>query len=281
MQSPPHLISTAAAEPATSLEANTTRRVPQVDVRRQVLQHLATPQEDTRFSDSYLSRQVRQATGCQPHEVMEALWGLVADGLVYLDPSGQGSGTDNWQWKLSADGRTAAAGGAWEPRDPEGYLRRLRREAPGLDDLAVRYVQEALQAFNARCYLACSVMLGVASEQAFRGLAEAFVTITDGHDGKLGRLLLNPRSTYAARFEEFRKRLAPVRLELPHDLADVLTLDAVAELLRVTRNSVGHPTGADVDEDTARVHLQMAALYLRKMTDLRQHFERQERPPGD
>jgi SpoVK/Ycf46/Vps4 family AAA+-type ATPase len=116
-------------------------------------------------------------------------------------------------------------------------------------------------------------MLGVASEQAFRGLAEAFVA-TGNQDGKLSRLLLNPRSTYAARFEEFRKRLEPLRSDLPHDLADVLTLDAVAELLRVTRNSVGHPTGADVDEDTARVHLQMAALYLRKMTDLREHFER-------
>lgn len=128
----------------------------------------------------------------------------------------------------------------------------------------MRYVREALRAFNARCYLACSVMLGVASEQAFRGLAEAFVAANGEQGGKLGKLLLNPRSTYATRFEEFRKRLEPLRSALPHDLADVLTLDAVAELLRVTRNSVGHPTGADVDEDTARVHLQMAGLYLER-----------------
>lgn len=206
---------------------------------------------------------------------MEALWGLVADGLVYLDPEGQGSGTDNWRWKLSTDGLDAAGGGAWEPRDLEGFLSRLRRDAPGLDELARQYVREALRAFNARCYLACSVMLGVASEQAFRGLAEAFVAAGDGPESKLARLLLNPRSTYAARFEEFRKRLEPLRSALPHDLADVLTLDAVAELLRVTRNSVGHPTGAVVDEDTARVHLQMAGLYLRKMTDLRDYFARQ------
>lgn len=253
----------------------TTRSVLGVNVRRQVLQHLATPEPDNRFGAPYLSRYLQNATGCRPHEAMEALWGLVADGLIFLDPSGQGSGTDNWRWMLSADGRAAAAGGAWEPRDPEGYLSRLRRKAPKLDGLALRYVQEALQAFNARCYLACSIMLGVASEQAFRGLAEAFVATADTQGGKLKGLLLNPRSTYAARFDEFRKRLEPVRADLPYDLADVLTLDAVADLLRVTRNSVGHPTGADVDEDTARVHLQMAALYLRKMTDLRQHFARQ------
>lgn len=75
-------------------------------------------------------------------------------------------------------------------------------------------------------------------------------------------MLLNPRSTSSIRFEEFRKRLKPLRSALPHDLADVLRLDAVAELLRVSRNSVGHLTGADVDADTARVHLQMAGPVL-------------------
>lgn len=94
-------------------------------------------------------------------------------------------------------------------------------------------------------------------------------------------MLLNPRSTSSIRVEEFRKRLKPLRSALPHDLADVLRLDAVAELLRVSRNSVGHPTGADVDADTARVHLQMAGLYLRKMTDLRGHFEGQAAGSAD
>lgn len=134
---------------------------------------------------------------------------------------GRTTGNGSYQ---RTDGLAAAGGGAWEPRDPEGYLSRLRGEAPGLDDLAVRYVREALRAFNARCYLACSVMLGVASEQAFRGLAEAFVAVNGEQDGKLSKLLLNPRSTYATRFEEFRRRLDPLRSALPHDLADVLTL---------------------------------------------------------
>jgi len=101
----------------------------------------------------------------------------------------------------------------------------------------VRYVQEALRAFNARCYLACSVMLGVASEQAFRGLAEAFVAANGEQDGKLGKLLLNPRSTYATSLRGVPQAPRAAALGPPHDLADVLTLDAVAELLRVTRNA--------------------------------------------
>ncbi len=243
-----------------------------VDVRTEVLQQMGTPYAETRFSGGYLPRNVREATGCPEHEVWEALWGLVADGLVYLDPAGQGSSTDNWRWKLSAVGRQVVSGGPWEPRDPEGYIRRLRRDVPDLDPLALRYVEEALRAFNARCYLASSVMLGVAAEQVFAGLAAAFVEADASRAGQLGKLLANPRSTYFARFQEFRRRLEPRRPDLPEDLADVLTLDAVGDLLRITRNAAGHPSGQIIDEHTARTHLQMAALYLRKMTALGQYF---------
>ena len=69
-----------------------------------------------------------------------------------------------------------------------------------------------------------------------------------------------------------RKQLEPIRIELPGGLADTVTLDAVADLLRVTRNEAGHPTGADIDEDTAYTHLQMAARYIQKMTDLQEHL---------
>jgi len=48
----------------------------------------------------------------------------------------------------------------------------------------------------------------------------------------------------------------------------------VGDLLRVTRNGAGHPTGQHVDEETARAHLQIAALYLRKMTALERYFAR-------
>lgn len=230
-----------------------------VAARDQVLQKLATPDADTRFGRSYLPASVRQATGCQEHEAWEALWGLVADGLVYLDPAGQA--TDNWRWRLSAAGIRVVSGWPWEPRDPEGYLRRVRREVPDLDPLAMRYLEEALRAFNARCYLATSVMLGVASEQVFTGLVSAYVQAQESGSAQLGKLLTNPRATYFARFQEFRKRFEPRRQELPDELGDVLTLDAVGDLLRITRNAAGHPTGQDIDEDTARTHLQMAALY--------------------
>lgn len=247
-----------------------------MDARSGVLQHLSTPGADSRFA--YLPAAVRSATGRREHEVWEAVWGLVADGLLYLDPEGPGTGTDNWRCKLSAAGIRVISGGPWEPSDPEGYLRRLRRQVPTLDPLAERYVEEALRAFNARCYLATSVMLGVASEQVFNRLAAAFVGSGLAGD-KLARLIDDPAKTYFARFQELRKRLEPIRDDLPENLGEVLTLDAVGELLRVTRNAAGHPSEQLLDEETARTHLQMAVLYLTKMIAVAEHFSAHEQPP--
>src|SRR4051812_13434494 len=102
-----------------------------MDVPTALLQRLVTPGTDNRFNPAYLVNPVAQQVGCPPHEVWEALWGLVGDGLIYLD--GQGP-VDNWHWRPSQIGIKAATGGIWEPRDPEGYLGRLRRFEPASDE---------------------------------------------------------------------------------------------------------------------------------------------------
>ncbi len=242
-----------------------------VDVRRAVLQRLGGG-GDSRFGLPYLVGSIRQQTGCSDASVWEALWGLVGDGLVYLDTAGQGSGSDNWQWRLSADGRRVAEGGTWEPRDPDGYLARIHGEIPDLDELVQLYLTEALQAFNGRCYLATSVMLGVAAERAFLVMAQAYATSYMAGAPAMAKELSKARSNYFALWTEFRKRIEPVRQDLPDGLADALTLDAIADLIRLTRNEVGHPTGRQIDEDTARVHLTIAPMYLRKMHQLAAHF---------
>ena len=231
-----------------------------------------------RVGRPYLVGRIHQETGCPETEVWEALWGLVGDGFVYLDTAGQGSGTDNWQWRLSSDGQRFATGGSWEPRDPDGYLDRLHREIPDLDELVELYLTEALQSFNARCFLATSVMLGVAAERAFLVMAQKYAASSVAGAVAMRKELAKPRGNYFALWTEFRKRIEPIRQELPNGLADALTLDAIADLIRLTRNEVGHPTGRQIDEDTARVHLTIAPMYLRKMHQLAAHFA--ERPEG-
>lgn len=242
-----------------------------MDVRRHTIELLATPRGDTRFGSSYLPANIVARSGCRLHEAHAALWGLLAEGVAYLDPGQQGP--DNWHWRLTEVGLLAASGGTWEPRDPDGFLRRLRTRAPDVDPAALVYLDEALRAFNARCYLSSSVMLGVAAEQVFIGLARAVVAAVGARATKLGTALDNPRSSQNTRFDELRKVLESDRATLPQGLADPLTLDAVTDLLRVTRNDAGHPSGVQIDEDTARTHLAVAGGYLAKMTELRNHFE--------
>lgn len=242
-----------------------------VDVRRAVLERLATGGA-SRFGRPYLVGTLQRELRCSEADVWEALWGLVGEGLVYLDTNGQGSGTDNWEWRLSAVGKRAAQGGSWEPRDPDGYLKRIRREIPHLDELVELYLTEALRSFNGKCYLATSVMLGVAAERAFLVMAQSYAASSVPAAPGMAKELAKPRSNYFALWTEFRKRIEPVRQDLPDGLADALTLDAIADLIRLTRNEVGHPTGRQVDEDTARVHLTIAPIYLRKMHRLADHF---------
>lgn len=240
------------------------------EVRRAVLAYLGRG-TDPRFSRHYVVANVHQQTGCSETEVWEALWGLVGEGLLYLDTAGQQSSTDNWRWCLSADGRHVVKGGTWEPRDSQGYLARIRGEIPDLDNLVALYITEALRAFNGRCYLAASVMLGVAAERAFLVMAQSYGVSSMAGAPAIARELAK-RGNYFALWREFRKRIEPVRQDLPNGLADALTLDAVADLIRLTRNEVGHPTGRQIDEDTARVHLTIAPIYLRKMQLLSAHF---------
>lgn len=226
---------------------------------------------DCRFGESYFPLESAHALDARLIDVYEALWAMLGEGVIYLNPDGQGSGMSNWRWTLSDIGRQIAKTGTWEPYDPDGYLRRLRDQSH-LAAEALAYVEEALRAFNARCYLASSVMLGVAAEQAFGRLSAAFVHARPQETARLAKLLDDNTSQYV-RFTEFRKRLDPIRPQLPDGLGDAITLDAVADLLRVTRNAAGHPTGQRVDAETAHTHLVMAATLLTKMTALAEHFE--------
>jgi hypothetical protein len=208
-------------------------------------------------------------------DVLDVCWSLVADGLVYVDFDQQ-SAPENWKWRLTERGtRAVRADREYEPDDPEGYLALLEDRLSGLDAGVTVYASEALHAYGARCFLASSVMLGVASERAFQLLAEAFLGTLAGREAEgLNTILSNPRQTFVAKFREFRKRLEPRRSLLPEELSDnlALTLDGVLDLLRVARNESGHPSGRYIDGRDAYVNLQLFGRYMERLEALRQHF---------
>ena len=119
-------------------------------------------------------------------------------------------------------------------------------------------------------------MLGVASKAAFIEMATSFGKwLPDPQGKKFIELLENPKGDYISKFIEFRKRIEPIRTDLPEELADgmALTLDSVLDLLRVYRNDAGHPTGKKILREDDFTNLQRFARYLEKLYALKNFFD--------
>ncbi len=207
-------------------------------------------------------------------QIMEAVWSLIAQGLAYIDYSQPTA--ENWSLHLTEAGRAAASDEEVTPDDPGGYLHRLIVEIPEMTPLVRGYAEEALLAYNARLYRASAVMLGVASEAAVLEVALALARVMDDTEAKPYLETINARKqNFVAKFEAFSQKLRSKRNLLPEELADGLdlTLNAVTDLLRVSRNDAGHPTGRGIDRGDCFIHLRMFARYARKLYSLKMSLQ--------
>jgi hypothetical protein len=214
-------------------------------------------------------------------QVVEELWMCLADRLVFLAADSHNS-FGNWNWALTPRGRRLVEStDYYEPDDVDRYMKSLMSQIRDIDSRIVTYVREALQGYSAECYLASSVMLGVASERAFQLLGEAFAGwLPRDEERRFRDVFDKPRQTYISKFLEFRRRIEPLRSQLPEEFSDnmALTLDSVLDLLRITRNEAGHPTGRSVDPHEAYINLQMFGRYLTKLYALQEFFRNNSRP---
>lgn len=198
------------------------------------------------------------------------MWHMVGDGLIYIDIEQPGPG--NWELRLTEKGKNVLkSDDDFNPYDPDGYIDRLKGRIPDLDDVVLLYAKESLRSFNSDCYLAASVMLGVASERAFLLLAESFGSwLPKNQSEKFLKIAQDSKQNFLAKFSEFRKRIEPCKPNIPAEYSDnmALMLDSVCDLIRVYRNESGHPTGKIIDRGDAFITLQMFAIYLQKIFGL-------------
>ncbi|MBU1937789.1 hypothetical protein KKG05_10360 [bacterium] len=205
---------------------------------------------------------------------MEAIWSLIGQGLAYLNywqPHPQ-----NWSLLLTESGIAAAQDEASNPDNAGEYLEQLSSKVPDASDLVMEFTREALRSFNSRCYLASTVMLGVASEAGFLEMARSFAKwLPSEQEEKFSQIIESPKTNYISKFLEFRKRVEPRKPDIPNELSDnmSLTLDSVLDLLRINRNDIGHPTGKQISRDDAFINLRMFARYLQKLYELKKVFD--------
>jgi hypothetical protein len=224
-----------------------------------------------------LRKVVRSRTGVdfqvEWFELNEAVWGLVVRRLVWI--ATHHPYPNNWYLQLTERGKAAADREAVNPDDPLGYMGRLLRDAPGTSEVVQLYLRESLKSFELEGYLASAVMLGVAAEACMLETAEAFANWSGTPARRLKEMLENPRAFYVTKLEEFQKRLTTAKSSLPRELSDNLDLDvtAVLQLIRLTRNDAGHPTGRKIDREDAFNHLVIYARANKRLYELITFFK--------
>lgn len=192
--------------------------------------------------------------------VHQAFWDLVGNGLAM---PGSRNGQDNsLPWICITDyGLSCVQEERKLPVDTEGFLEGM--DLDEVDDIIRLYVEEAVSAFSSRNYLAASVMAGGAMERAILILTEEFESKvaasqkTDYQTNVLGQ------DRIKTRFDKFLAFIETNNIKSALPRAEQETLDsvfpAIVNLIRITRNEVGHPTGREVERDEAE-----AMIYLLK-----------------
>src|SRR5947207_7041157 len=147
----------------------------------------------------------------------------------------------------------------------------------GTSDTTKQYLREALKSYEQECFLASSVMLGVAAEDTSLAVAASFVVWQGKPAANLKAILANPKQFYVYKLQEFEKRLIAAKGSIPPNLSENIELNitTILQLIRLTRNDAGHPTGRRVDQEDCYQNLVVYANAHRKLHRLKVYFDEQ------
>jgi hypothetical protein len=204
----------------------------------------------------------------------QAFWELIARRLIFVGGDRTFSNCHVW---LTERGQRAANGEEFNPDDPARYMERLLAAAPGTSDTTKQYLKEALKSYEQECFLASSVMLGVAAEDTSLDVAASFVAWQGKPADNLKAILANPKQFYVYKLQEFEKRLTAAKGSIPPNLSENIELNitAILQIIRLTRNDAGHPTGKRVDREDCYQNLVIYANAHRKLHQLKDYFDEQ------
>ena len=184
---------------------------------------------------------------------MKKIWELSNTGLIFLDYTDTNN-INLLKWKLTEYGEKVLNDESFFLYDVNSYLETIKSKIPLIDDTILFYLKESLHSFKAGCWIASSVMLGVASEKLFYIVADAF---SDWLSENEGQRLKNDisRKPLSAAIDEYEKKLRTHMPEINSSFAESefelkpdLDLNYFRDIVRVYRNRTGHPTGFKIEK---------------------------------
>jgi hypothetical protein len=205
--------------------------------------------------------------GKDPPQILEAFWDLFRQGVVTL---GRNANEPGWPaYRLTRFGRDVAA----QPRpyfhSISSYIQMIKGYAPDLSVEAITYLEEAVATFYADCLLSSTIMLGVAAEAEFLRLVDtAISSATYGNQFNS----LKRKDTIAEKIRRFGNQLGPLKPSLPTTAVEDLDVNfsMIQSVLRVSRNSAGHPSAFSAKREQVYVNLQLFGPFARQLMYLRE-----------
>ncbi len=255
------------------------------ELKRQILLNLSSG--DTSIGNpmmglvARLSSKIGLGEKTWPHRrIAEVINDLVSAGLVYVsfadNPGDLISDPARWILIPTERGEAYLADSDYVPEDKDDYLRRFLLDLPDASEVVRQYVDEALESYRNRCYLACAVLLGVASEAIFFEMAAALRGWPAGsvEDGKLAQQLESRNTPLGSILRVVRERIEARSSDLPDQLRDSLGVQmaAVVDLIRNFRNDAGHPSGSAVSRETCLASLIVFPTTVMRMLRLKAFF---------
>ena len=206
------------------------------------------------------------------NRVREIIWNLIIERVLTIGDFHN----DSWPHLSKTEyGEKVLASIEPIPNDPSGYLNRIKKEIPELDNVIEIYLSESIRTYNINQLLSATITLGCASEKALLLLIDTYSDTFKDKDRK-GKFIKKIEGKFIkTQFEEFDKDLKGIMGQLPYDLKEKYTntLVGIFEMIRRNRNMTGHPTGKQIDKDTLFANLQVFISYCRYIYDLKKHFD--------
>jgi hypothetical protein len=203
--------------------------------------------------------------------LLEIFWDLFRQGVITL---GLNDNNPQWPWfRLSRFGASEAARQPFRFHDTTSYVAMVIKAVPDLLSASRMYLEEAVAAFYSGCFLAATVMMGVAAEAEFLRLIDVAVK-----NATIGSSFAKAEKERFIRtkIEAFKKGLDPHLKSLSDSAKEDLdiNLNAVQSILRIARNGAGHPSGAaPPSREQVYINLQIFVPYAVQVARLRQELE--------
>lgn len=203
----------------------------------------------SRTAVSEAARRLRIRGNLDAERALLAFWGDLFR-LGYLAWGHDLSNQDPPFCHLTELGRQALAHYSRDPANSDGYLAYLASRAT-LDPVSQSYVEEAVHCYNATCFRAAAVMVGVSAERIILKLRDRLTA----HMISLGQAVPRELNDWRVKkvLDALEGQLAGKKHAMPRQLAEAFEAlwPAFTFHIRSARNEAGHP--ADLPGVTAEL----------------------------